>query len=173
LEYEFLNSIRGKIQQQQTSNDTKVSMYLEGINKYNDGHPNATHAVSDNGSRSGRGEAGSGSGSAGSNLAYLDSTAGHRNISGSNAAGSGSGNNSGSNGSNIQYVPILVMCCPNLLRNEPCFCGHQQSVQIPANNLAVSQFLSVLANPGVGTSTTGSGGTGGGSHTMLSKPTLN
>lgn len=111
-------------------------MYLEGINKYNElgGADNGVNnVVSENGSNGGSNNgrennsgSGSGSGLSGSNQAYLDSTAGHlRNISGSNAAGSGSGNgNSGSNGSNIQYVPILVMCCPNLLRGEPCYCGH-------------------------------------------------
>lgn len=64
----------------------------------------------------------SGSGG-GSNLAYLDSSSGNKNISASglsHAPGSISGN--GNN--NVLYVPIFIVCCPNLLKNEPCFCGH-------------------------------------------------
>jgi len=67
-------------------------------------------------------------GSNNSNLAYLDSSnSGIRNISAgptSNPLIGSSGGGSSGNNSNIQYVPIMVMCCPNILKNEPCYCGH-------------------------------------------------
>lgn len=86
-----------------------------------------------NGSNNGQ-ENNSGSGG-GSNLAYLDSSTGNKNISGagvSHAPSSGSGNGNSGN-SNVQYVPIFIVCCPNLLKNEPCFCGHQQCLTMPTN----------------------------------------
>lgn len=113
IEYQSLNNIRGKISQQQATNDSKVSMYLEEINKYNETsgilENGVNNVISENASYGSNhdndqalGSGGSGSGGTGSNMAYLDSTAGHRNISGSNVAGSGSGNwISGSNGGNI------------------------------------------------------------------------
>ncbi len=24
---------------------------------------------------------------------------------------------------NIAYIPIVMFCCPNIIRNEPCLCG--------------------------------------------------
>ena len=50
--------------------------------------------------------------------------------SGPNIGSSGGSGNSGSN--NVQFVPIMVICCPNLLKNEPCYCGHQSFVTIPS-----------------------------------------
>ena len=75
---------------------------------------------------------------------------------GKNDGNSGSGNgNSGSNGTNIQFVPILILCCPNLLRNEPCACGHQQSVTLTGSTMNIGSFMNLIQNK----STTASGST--------------
>lgn len=63
-----------------------------------------------------------GSGGGGSNLAYLDSTAGNRNISGSGISHTPA--SMSGNGNNTMYIPIFIVCCPNLLKNEQCYCGH-------------------------------------------------
>lgn len=140
-----------------------MSLYLRGIESYNQEAGGITKVVSRNGSPTNQskscqdfssGGASGGSGGPGSNMAYLDSTAGHRNISGKNDGNSGSGNgNSGSNGSNIQFVPILILCCPNLLRNEPCPCGHQQSVTLTGSTMNIGSFMNLIQNK----STTASG----------------
>lgn len=116
-----MNKIRSK--RKEPHDDTKVTQYLEEMDKFNQQQKEkrAANLISENGSNGSNNgqENGSGSNGAGSNLPYLDSTGGHRNISGT-APGSGSGNSNTS----VQYVPVLIICCPNLLKNEPCFCGH-------------------------------------------------
>jgi len=134
-----LNDFKGKkINFPLTDNETKVSHYLEGIKRFNEmgGTPesnfNNAENVSSGSNNARENGSGSGSGLTGSNMAFLDSTAGHRNISGSNG-GSGNGNSGGSGRSNVQFVPILIVCCPNLLKNEACNCGHTSSVQLPVS----------------------------------------
>jgi len=141
-------------------------MYLEGLIRFTesgglpDSYQNQAENASQGGSNNGRENgSGSGSGIASSNMAFLDSTAGHRNLSGSNG---GSGNGSSNS---IQYVPILIVCCPNLLKNETCSCGHTSSVQIPANTLPVNQFVNLLTNPTFMGNSSGSSG----SHNLISK----
>ena len=95
-------------------------------------------------------------------MAFLDSTAGHRNLSGSNGCSGNSG------GSNVQILPILIVCCPNLLKNEACNCGHKTSVQIPANNLPMSQFINLLTNQFY-MGQNNSSGSSGGSNNLISK----
>ncbi len=78
-------------------------MYLEGVQKFNEMGgtvENNEENVSSGSNNHRENGSGSGSGLAGSNMAFLDSTAGHRNISGSNG-GSGNGNSGGSGGSNV------------------------------------------------------------------------
>jgi hypothetical protein len=84
---------------------------------------------SENGSNNSMPGGNNSGGSNNSNLAYLDSSnSGIRNISagptsGPNIGSSGGSGSSGNN-NNIQYVPIMVVCCPNILKNESCNCGH-------------------------------------------------
>ena len=79
--------------------------------------------ISENGSNGSGKENNSGTG--GTNLAYLDSESGNRNISGGTGMSHGPGSGSGANGNNnVQYIPIMIVCCPNLMKNEPCFCGY-------------------------------------------------
>lgn len=41
---------------------------------------------------------------------------------------SGSGN---SGVSQTMYVPVYILCCPNIIKNEPCYCGHTPFVTMP------------------------------------------
>jgi hypothetical protein len=102
-----LNDFKGKkINFPLTDNETKVNHYLEGIKRFNEmgGTPesnfNNAENVSSGSNNPRENGSGSGSGLTGSNMAFLDSTAGHRNISGSNG-GSGNGNSGGSGRSNV------------------------------------------------------------------------
>ena len=109
-----------------------MTQYLEQMDIYNK-QQQEKRAANINSSENNSNDSGNGSnnsGSINSNLAYLDSRdSAIRNLSGGaisnhpklNSSGGGS---SGNNGNTIQYVPILVMCCPNILKNEPCYCGH-------------------------------------------------
>lgn len=37
--------------------------------------------------------------------------------------------------SQVNYIPIVIFCCPNILKNEPCHCGpnsHSEPIQLPS-----------------------------------------
>eukprot|EP00347_Sterkiella_histriomuscorum_P014705 403359865 len=89
-----------------------------------------------------------------SNSGIINNSAGP--TSGPNVGSSGGGGSSGN--SNIQYVPIMVVCCPNILKNEQCPCGHQSFVTMPSQ-LQLHQYLNqLMANGGsvINNSSTGS-----------------
>ena len=131
-----------------TPGDTKVTQYLQQMAQFNeqqqkikDKKREGLKGSSENGSNGGNNSGGSNN----SNLAYLDSSSGGKNNSGLgpiSAPNVGSSGGSGSSGNkNIQYVPIMVVCCPNILKGESCLCGHQSFVTMPSQ-LQLHQYLS-------------------------------
>jgi hypothetical protein len=50
---------------------------------------------------------------------------------------SSEGNNGGAANQqpSITYVPIILFCCPNIIKNEPCFCGPHSTVPVKLPSL--------------------------------------
>jgi hypothetical protein len=43
-----------------------------------------------------------------------------------------------------QFIPIILICCPNVVKGEPCGCGHNS--YYPANDFYSNQMSKFLNN---------------------------